>query len=94
MDADSAFCNARHSFFLIKYVQNGYMSVQIVRHMLKLNQATLLRQTPEWGMHGFHHTFPRLKNGQTYEIKGERTKILLCTINLSNFRTRFVGLTK
>lgn len=58
------------------------------RVVLAQQDAMSLRQTAEWGMRVLQGSFPRLK----YEESGERALMLLTTIHLYNFRTKYVGL--
>jgi len=43
-------------------------------------------------MRGFQGSFPRMKDRFHYEEDGERLLMLLTTVHLYNFRTRYVGL--
>jgi hypothetical protein len=60
--------------------------------LLRLRQATSVRQSAEWGMRVFQRSFPRLKNAMSYEERGERRLILESTILLSSFRAHQVGI--
>jgi hypothetical protein len=87
---DSAFSRRRHGF-LIKSSQTVATNAPR-RQVLVQRDATSLRQTAEWGMRGFQGSFPRLKDRFMYEETGERMLMLLTTVHLYNFRTRYVGL--
>jgi hypothetical protein len=87
---DSAFSRRRHGF-LIKSSQTVASNAPR-RTVLVQRDATSLRQTAEWGMRGFQGSFPRMKDRFHYEQDGERLLMLLTTVHLYNFRTRYVGL--
>jgi len=87
---DSAFSRRRHGF-LIKSSQTVASNAPR-RTVLVQRDATSLRQTAEWGMRGFQGSFPRMKDRFHYEEDGERLLMLLTTVHLYNFRTRYVGL--
>jgi DDE superfamily endonuclease len=59
---------------------------------VRLEEATSLRQTSEWGMRAIQGAFPRLKDAMKYEEKGERIRILRLVPLLYNFRLEVVGL--
>jgi hypothetical protein len=56
------------------------------------SQATSLRQTSEWGMHGFQSSFPRVKDRFKFERNGERKRIVQVMIYLYNLRSRRIGI--
>jgi hypothetical protein len=87
---DSAFC-ARGKPFVLKSVQDinaGGSATEILR----LQQATSMRQAAEWGMRALQGSFPRLKVRMVYEEKGERLVILKTMVLLYNWRANTVGL--
>jgi len=47
--------------------------------------------TAEWGNRAYHASFPRLYDTLPYEEIGERLLLLLSTVYLYNFRSRYVG---
>jgi hypothetical protein len=88
---DSAFCGiGRES--IIKSVQDCHNTETPLLEMAMYQQATSVRQSAEWGMHGFQGSFPRLKTRLLYEERGERALIICSIILLYNYRTNKVGL--
>lgn len=87
---DSAFAKGQYPF-LIKSAQDE-TEAQSADDVIRLRQATSVRQASEWGMRGFQGSFPRLKDRFLYEERGERKLMLWCTVLLFNLRTRLVGL--
>jgi hypothetical protein len=57
-------------------------------------QATLARQTAEWGMLAMQTSFPRLKDRFVYEERGKRRIVLKIFVLLCNMRARMVGITQ
>jgi hypothetical protein len=86
---DSAFA-AQENPALIKSGKNDVVNDPILREIKK--QATSLRQTSEWGMHGFESSFPRVKDRFKMEYNGERKRIIQLIIYLYNYRSRKVGI--
>jgi hypothetical protein len=77
---DSAFSTANNEF-LIKSAEN-YGSVQTPLDLLRMEQATSLRQAAEWGMRAIQSAFPRLKDRIHYEVNGERAvflRLVMCS---------------
>ncbi len=60
--------------------------------LCKKRQATLARQTAEWGMRMFQTSFPRVKDRFIYEERGERRICLKMLVLLYNMRVRMVGI--
>lgn len=88
---DSAFCREFHPF-VIKSAQDHLGVGQNATEIMRLRQATSLRQASEWGMRGFQGTFPRLLDRMVYEETGERKLILLTIVLLYNYRAAVVGI--
>jgi DDE superfamily endonuclease len=87
---DSAFAT-NSSPYLIKssqHVSAGRNAEEIIR----MKEATSLRQAAEWGMRAIQGAFPRLKDPIKYEEKGERRSILQLVPLLYNYRLEVVGL--
>lgn len=61
-------------------------------HLLRLEQATSLRQAAEWGMRAIQSAFARLNDRIHYEENGERRIFLSLVPLLYNFRLSKVGL--
>ena len=55
-------------------------------------EATSMRQSAEWGMHGFQASFPRSKDKMKHEKGGERKRILKLSSLFYNLRARRVGI--
>lgn len=53
--------------------------------------ATLLRQSAEWGMRQFQALFPCVKDKFKFEVNGERQISLRVLVHLFNWRTNTVG---
>jgi hypothetical protein len=60
--------------------------------LCKKRQATLARQTAEWGMQIFQMSFPWVKDRFVYEERGERRICLKMLLLLYNMRARMVGI--
>jgi hypothetical protein len=60
--------------------------------LCKKRQATLARQTAEWGMWMFQMSFPWVKDRFVYEERGERRICLKMLVLLYNMRARMVGI--
>jgi hypothetical protein len=60
--------------------------------VIRLKDATSLRQASEWGMRALQGAFPWLTVPLKFERKGERGCILLLAPLLYNFRLEVVGL--
>ncbi len=58
----------------------------------KKRQATLARQTAEWGMRMFQTSFPWVKDRFVYDERGERRICLKMLALLYNMRARMVGI--
>lgn len=86
---DSAFSRGMHPF-LIKSAQDE-TEAEGPSEIVKIRQATSLRQASEWGMRAFQGSFPRIKDRFIYEETGERKVMLLCLMMLFNIRARRVG---
>lgn len=65
-----------------------------MKEVIRLRNATSIRQAAEWGMRAFQGSFPRVKDRFKYEMNGERKVMLWEAMLLFNFRTRLVGLNK
>ena len=87
---DSAFTSSNNEY-LIKSAQN-YNSVNSSHELLKMDQATSMRQAAEWGMRAIQGAFPRLVERIQYEENGERNIFLSLVPLLYNFRLARVGL--
>ncbi len=60
--------------------------------LCKKRQATLARQTAEWGMWMFQTSFPRVKDRFVYKERGERRICLKMLVLLYNMRARMVNI--
>ena len=91
---DSAFA-ADGADYLIKSAQDT-TKAETPEDLLKIRQATSLRQAAEWGMRAIQSSMPRLKDRFPYEEEEkelkEREIILSIVPHLYNFRLEFVGL--
>jgi hypothetical protein len=58
----------------------------------KKRQASLARQTVEWGMLTMQASFPRVKDSFAYEERGEWRILLNMFILLYNMQARMVGM--
>ncbi len=58
----------------------------------KKREATLTRQTAEWGMLTMQTSFPRIRDRFVYEERGERRIVLKMFVLLYNLRARMVGI--
>ena len=87
---DSAFA-ASNAPYLIKSSQD-IMAANSAAEMVKLTEATSLRQAAEWGMRAIQGSMPRLKEPIHYEMNGERKRILKLVPLLYNIRLARVGL--
>ena len=63
-----------------------------IAEMVKLREATSLRQAAEWGMRAIQGSMPKLKDSIEYEEKGERKRILKLVPLLYNLRLERIGL--
>lgn len=92
---DSAFSKGDYPF-LIKSSQDHFPIAENLTiassTIAEARQATSARQAFEWDMRALQGTFPRLKDRLFYEERGERKRILLCTVLLFIFRTRLIGI--
>ena len=87
---DSAFGNVNREF-LIKSSQElihirSYCARSIAR------DATLMRQSAEWGMNAFQSTIPRIKDRMKFEKRGECKVTLTVMILMYNLQARMVGI--
>jgi DDE superfamily endonuclease len=87
---DSAFSTANNAF-LVKSSQS-YGSADNSLDLLRMEQATSLRQAAEWGMRAIQSAFPRLKDKIHFEENGERVVFLSLVPLLYNYRLEKVGL--
>ena len=87
---DSAFSTAKNDF-LLKSSEN-YANANNAMDMLRMEQATSLRQAAEWGMRAIQGAFPRLKDRIHYEENGERGVFLSLVPLLYNYRLARVGM--
>jgi DDE superfamily endonuclease len=87
---DSAFSTAKNSF-LVKSSEN-YANANTALEMLRMEQATSLRQAAEWGMRAIQSAFPRLKDTIHYEENGERGVFMSLVPLLYNYRLEKVGM--
>jgi hypothetical protein len=87
---DSAFAAGKH-LCLIKSSAD-LTKAKDANEMIRLKEATSLRQASEWGMRALQGAFPRLTVPLKFERKGERGRILLLVPLLYNFRLEVVGL--
>jgi hypothetical protein len=60
--------------------------------LCKKRQATLARQTAEWGMRMFQTSFPWVKDRFIYKERGERRICLKMLVLLYNMHARMVGI--
>ncbi len=60
--------------------------------LFKKRQATLARQTAEWGMRMFQTSFPWVKDRFIYEERGERRICLKMLVLLYNMRAKMVNI--
>jgi DDE superfamily endonuclease len=87
---DSAFCVQANPCLLRSYQK--LMDATGPMHMLRMEQATSLRQAAEWGMRAIQSAFPRMRDRIHYEENGERRIYLSLLPLLYNFRVMKVGL--
>lgn len=87
---DSAFSTVNNAF-LIKSSQN-YGAAEDGLNLLRMEQATSLRQAAEWGMRAIQSAFPRLRDRIHFEENGERAVFLSLVPLLYNYRLAKVGL--
>ena len=87
---DSAFATVGTEH-LLKSAQNPTGN-EDAEGILRLAQATSLRQAAEWGMCAIQSAFPRLKDKILIEENGERRVFLHLVPLLHNFRLEHVGL--
>ncbi len=83
--------------YLYKSCQDLLGSNAPMRELRKLDlhkkrQATLARQTVEWGVQMFQMSFPWVKDRFVYKERGERRICLKMLVLLYNMRTRMVGI--
>ena len=83
--------SASNNNFLIKSAQN-FNSANTPSEMLRLDQATSLRQAAEWGMRAIQSAFPRFYDRIKFERNGERAVYLSLLPLLYNYRLAKVGL--
>jgi hypothetical protein len=93
---DLAFGNVTRGY-LYKLCQDLLGSSTPTRELRKLDlckkrEATLARQTAEWGMRMFQTSFPRVKNRFVYKEREERRICLKMLVLLNNMRARMVGI--
>jgi hypothetical protein len=85
---DSAFAKQLYEYL----IKSGKKDILDDPHEREVKtQATSLRQTSEWGMHGFQSSFPRVKDRFIFETNGERKRIVQLMIYLYNLRSRRVS---
>ena len=77
---DSAFSKRRASFLIKSSQQLPYGGEEILVN----EEATLMRQSAEWGMRAFQASFPRIKDRVIFEENGERRLILKLLVLLFN----------
>jgi DDE superfamily endonuclease len=88
---DSAFSTVNNQY-LVKSSEN-YGTAADGLQLLRMAQATSLRQAAEWGMGAIQSAFPRLKDRIHYEENGERAVFLSLVPLLYNYtRLAKVGL--
>lgn len=87
---DSAFCAS--SYPCILKSSQSHLGAADGAEMVRLRQATSMRQAAEWGMRAIQGSFPRTKERLRYEEFGQRRDILECIIYLYNYRCKNVGL--
>ena len=87
---NSAFSKRRAPFLIKSSQQLPYGGEEILVN----EEATLMRQSAEWGMRAFQASFPRIKDRIIYEEKGERKLILEMLVYLFNFRANKVGISQ
>jgi DDE superfamily endonuclease len=87
---DSAFSTVNNRY-LVKSSENYGLAANGIE-MLRMQQATSLRQAAEWGMGAIQGAFPRLKDRIHYEENGERGVFLSLVPLLYNYRLAKVGL--
>ena len=87
---DSAFA-AGKAPYLIKSAQDVNVA-KSAAEMVKLTEATSLRQAAEWGMRAIQGSMPRLKDAMQFEENGERKRIMKLVPWLYNLRVIRVGL--
>ena len=88
---DSAFMANDDVPFLIKSAQD-VSKARSADEMVKMQQATSLRQAAEWGMRAIQGAFPRSKERFHYEENGERKVYVTLLCLLYNYRIETVGL--
>ena len=87
---DSAFA-ARNAPYLIRSGKD-FTEANSAAEMVKMKEATSLRQAAEWEMRAIQGSMPRLKDPLEYEEKGERKRIIKLIPILYNIRLERVGL--
>jgi DDE superfamily endonuclease len=87
---DSAFASGKAPY-LIKSAQDPNVA-KSAGELVRLREATSLRQAAEWGMRAIQGSMPRLKDALHYEEKGERKRIMKLVPLLYNLRLARVGL--
>lgn len=87
---DSAFA-ARGKPYLLRSSQDPHKGATPLE-VARLNEATSLRQSAEWGMRAIQGSMPRLKEKIQYEENGERRLMLKLVPLLYNLRCERVGL--
>lgn len=87
---DSAYAS-NSSPYLLRSAQD-VTGARDAEELVRLTEATSLRQASEWGMRGIQGAFPKLKDQIKYEEKGERRRLLQLVPLLYNYRLEAVGL--
>ena len=93
---DSAF-RMRNAAYIIKSAQNDLVGAgesfeEQALDFLKKQQATLMRQSSEWGMRMIQSSFPRMCDKFPFETRGERRIAIKMMVLLYNLRARMVGI--
>ena len=87
---DSAFSSCKNDYMI-----QSAQTLPVTSYPLQVlvsREATSLRKSTEWGMHGLKGSFPRLNDKLVYEERGERKVIVDLIVRLNNVRSTLVGI--
>jgi hypothetical protein len=87
---DSAFGNVNREFLIKSSQELIHIRSYCVQSIAR--DATLMRQSAEWGMRAFQSSMPCIKDRMKFEECGERKVTLTVMILLYNLRARMVGI--
>ena len=87
---DSAFGNVTREYLIKSSQDLIHICVYYKRNVAR--DATLMRQSAEWGMRAFQSSMPRMKDRMKFEVCGERKVTLTMMILIYNLRARMVGI--